>query len=139
MPVIAVRTAVSMSASGKTMFALLPPSSSVRRFIVCAAATAIFLPTLVEPVNAILSTPGWATSAAPVSPLPVTTLKTPGGRPASRQRAPRRSAVIGVCSAGFMTTVQPAASADAAFHAAIIRGKFQGRICAATPTGSRRT
>ena len=41
-------------------------------------------PTSVEPVNAILSTPGWRASASPMTaPGPVTTLRTPSGRPAS--------------------------------------------------------
>ena len=44
----------------------------------------------------------------------------------------------GVCSAGFMTTVQPAASAGPHFQATISIGKFQGMICPTTPTGSRR-
>ena len=79
-----------------------------------------------------------STSAAPVSPKPVTTLRTPGGKPASSARSPSRSAVSGVCSAGFSTTVQPAASAGATFHDAIISGKFQGMIWPATPTGSLR-
>ena len=35
-------------------------------------------PRSVEPVKATLSTPGWAASAAPVAPAPVTTLTTPG-------------------------------------------------------------
>jgi hypothetical protein len=48
----------------------------------------------------------------------------------------RRNAVIGVCSAAFSTTVQPAANAGAIFQHAINRGKFQGMICATTPTGS---
>ena len=42
----------------------------------------------------------------------------------------------GVCSAGFITTVQPAARAGANFHAAINKGKFQGIICPTTPIGS---
>ncbi len=43
----------------------------------------------------------------------------------------------GVCSAGFSTIVQPAVSAGAIFHTAIISGKFQGMIWPTTPTGSR--
>ena len=52
----------------------LPPSSSVTRLSARPALAPISLPTSVEPVNAILSTPGWSTSAAPVSPSPVRTL-----------------------------------------------------------------
>ncbi len=43
----------------------LPPSSSDTRFSVSVAALLIAFPTSVEPVNAILSTPGCVTSAAP--------------------------------------------------------------------------
>ena len=49
-----------------------------------------------------------------------------------------RSAVSGVCSAGFITIVQPAASAGPIFHATISIGKFQGMIWPHTPTGSLR-
>ena len=56
---------VSTSASGSTMTGDLPPSSSDTRFSVSVAALLMALPTSVEPVNAILSTPGCVTSAAP--------------------------------------------------------------------------
>ena len=116
----------------------LPPSSSVTRLSARPALAPISRPTAVEPVNAILSTSGWSTSAAPVSPSPVTTLSTPSGMPASSASSPRRSAVSGVCSAGLSTIVLPAASAGASFQAAISSGKFQGMICPHTPTGSLR-
>ncbi len=134
----AAAAAASMSASAKTMFADLPPSSSVTRLIVCAAPAAIERPTSVEPVNAILSTPGCSTSRCPtVEPGPTTTLTTPSGSPASAASSAKRSAVSGVSSAGLRTTVLPAASAGPSFHEAIVSGKFQGVISATTPTGSR--
>ena len=102
-----------------------------------AAARMTILPTSVEPVKATLSTSGWAASAAPGTPSPVTMLSTPGGKPASMTSSPSRSALSGVCSAGFSTMVQPAASAGAIFHTAISSGKFQGMIWPTTPTGSR--
>ena len=43
----------------------------------------------------------------------------------------------GVKLAGLITTLQPAASAGAIFHAAWTSGPFQGTISAATPIGSR--
>ena len=49
--------AASMSASEKMMFGDLPPSSSETFFRLPVAAVAISLPTSVEPVKAILSTP----------------------------------------------------------------------------------
>src|SRR3984893_961983 len=137
-PKSAPSTAASQSAPSKKMFGDLPPSSKVTRFNVSAALFTITLPTAALPVNAILSTPGCATSAAPqVSPNPLTILTTPGGKPASSNQFANSSAVNGVCSAGLSTQVQPAARAGASFHAAISNGKFHGMICPATPTGSR--
>ena len=64
---------------------------------------------LVEPVNAILSTSGWSTIAAPVSPVAGHDVDHPGREsPPRSASSPIRSAVSGVCSAGFSTTVQPA-------------------------------
>ena len=116
----------------------LPPSSSVTRLSARPALAPISRPTSVEPVNATLSTSACSTSAAPVLPSPVSTFSTPGGKPTSSASSPRRRAVSGVCSAGLSTIVQPVASAGEIFHAAISSGKFQGMICAHTPTGSRR-
>ena len=80
----AIVAARSTSASANTRWADLPPSSSVTGATRLAAAPAIRLPTSVEPTKLRWSTPGWAASAAPASgPSPVTTLTTPGGRPAS--------------------------------------------------------
>ena len=98
----------------------------------------IHRPTSVEPVNAILSTPGCRTSAAPaVDPGPGTTFRAPAGKPASMASSPSISAVSGVSCAGFRTTVHPAARAGATFHVARLSGKFHGTIAATTPTGSR--
>ena len=44
-----------------------------------------------------------------------------------------RTAVSGVSSAGLSTTVLPAASAGAPFHATMIIGKFHGMIGAHHP------
>ena len=110
------------------MFGLLPPSSSVTGFSAWPHLAPIARPTIVEPVKAILSIPGSSTSAAPVSPSPVRTLSVPFGSPTSVAICPSRSAVRGVCSAGFRTTVHPAARAGEIFQIAIRRGKFQGMI-----------
>ena len=48
------------------------------------------------------------------------------------------SAEAEVNSDGLMTTVLPAASAGASFHAARSSGEFQGTIAAITPSGSWR-
>src|SRR5580704_7615891 len=137
-PNSAPSTAASQSASAKNTLGDFPPSSSVTRFNVSAAAFTIIFPTAALPVNAILSTPGCATSAAPVtSPTQFTTFTTPGGNPTSSNQLATSITVSGVCSAGFSTQQHPAASAGASFHAAISNGKFHGIICPATPTGSR--
>ena len=131
-------TAASRSASAKMTFGLLPPSSNVVRFRVSAAAFWMILAVSTCPVKAILSTSGWATRAAPVvSPRPLTMLMTPAGKPASRASSATRSAVSGVCSAGFITIVLPQASAGPHFQASISSGKFQGMICPTTPIGWR--
>ena len=65
-----------------------------------ASARWISLPTAVEPVKAILSTPE-RTSAAPAAPSPVTMFTTPSGSSASWQISASSSAVSGVVSAGF--------------------------------------
>src|ERR1035438_2780258 len=83
-PKRAPSTAASQSASAKKMFGDLPPSSRVTRFKVSEALLTMILPTAALPVKATLSTPGWATNAAPaVSPKPLMMFTTPGGRPTS--------------------------------------------------------
>ena len=62
-------------------------------------------------------------------------LTTPGGSSACSQISANSSADNGVVSAGFSTTVLPAASAGAIFQASISSGKFQGMIWPATPSG----
>lgn len=63
-------------------------------------------------------------------------LTTPGGKPASLMSSAILSADKGVYSAGFKTTVHPAASAGASFQLIIKAGKFHGIMAATTPTGS---
>ena len=134
MPLTMPSMAWSIGASSKTMFAALPPSSRVSFLSVPATERAISRPTAVEPVNATLFTSGWFTSSRPVSPAPVTMLTTPAGRSACCTISAKSSAVSGVVSAGFSTTVLPAASAGAIFHASISSGKFHGMTWAATPS-----
>ena len=96
------------------------------------------MPVFVEPVNATLSTPGWRTSARPIAgPLPVTTLNTPSGMPASVTSLASSSAVTGVWSDGLTTIVQPVARAGASFHVSNSSGEFHGTTAATTPTGTR--
>ena len=93
-----------------------------------------------EPVNEIRPTSGLEVSSAPArSPIPWTTLKTPGGRPASAVRSASSEQESGDHSAGFRTTVQPAASAGAVFQVESMNGAFQGVITTAGPAGIRIT
>ena len=97
-------------------------------------------PTGVEPVKAILRTPGWVASAVPVvEPLPVTTLKTPAGSPPSCSSSAKRSVVSGVVPAGLATTVLPATTAGASLFESSVVGKFHGTIAPTTPSGRRST
>ena len=132
--------ASSRSASSRTMFGPLPPSSSVSRLTLPAAIRMISRPTAVEPVKAIFRTSGWLASRAPTTgPSPGTTFSTPGGSPHSCAILANSSSVSGVCSSGLTTMVLPAASAGPIFHMASSSGKFQGTMAAHTPIGSRRT
>ncbi len=83
-----------MSASAKTMLALLPPSSSVTRLICWAHPAMTLRPTSVEPVKQTLRTAGWSTKRWPTTlPLPGRICRTPSGMPASSASSPRRSAL----------------------------------------------
>jgi hypothetical protein len=117
-----VSSALSSSTSSNTTTGALPPSSRCTRFSVVAALAAIRLPVSTEPVSETMSTSGWSTSACPAgSPWPQTTLRTPAGRNSAASSA-RRSAVIGVVSAGLSTIVLPVASAGPIFQIAINSG-----------------
>ena len=87
------------------------------------------------PTHHSASTPSAATGAPPVAPSPVTMLTTPAGSPTSTQISAKASAVSGVNSAGLRTTVFPAASAGAIFHASVSSGKLHAMIWPQTPTG----
>ena len=135
MPLTMPSTAWSSGASSKMMLAALPPSSRVSFLPVPAVVRWMILPTSVDPVKAILSTPSCSTIAWPIDGPPASTLTTPGGRSASAMISASTSADSGVVSAGLRMTVLPHASAGAIFHAAISSGKFHGITCPATPIG----
>ena len=86
-----------------------------------AAVLATDMPAPTEPVIATMAAVGWATTSAPVSRSPVTTLKTPAGSTSPRISA-SLSVEAGVVSDGLSTIVLPAASAGAIFQTAIIIG-----------------
>ena len=133
----ALAAARSRSASANTTLADFPPSSKVTRLIVPDARAITSRPASVEPVKVTLATSGCSTRTVPtVVPRPTTTSSTPSGMPASRASSASRSAVSGVSSAGFTTTVLPQARAGPIFHEVMAMGKFHGTMAATTPRGS---
>src|SRR5262249_34561929 len=94
----------STSAPGSMITGALLPSSSPTFFR--GARARIAQPTSGEPVNVIIATSGWSTSASPTTAAgPVTTLNHPGGRPqSSSSNRASPSAEHGVWDAGLSTT-----------------------------------
>jgi hypothetical protein len=118
----------------------LPPSSSVTRFIVAAPSRIMVSPTATEPVNEILSTLGLRTSSAPtISPRPLTTFRRPFGSLASWRAWINTCVCNELNLLGLMTTVQPAATAEASFRQMNSAFAFHAVISPATPTGSNVT
>jgi hypothetical protein len=91
----------------------------------------------VAAVKEIFATSRWSTSAAPVSPAPVTTLKTPGENPASSARRSVSTTLADACSDGLTTIVLPAAIAGASEYIVSSTGEFHGTMIPTTPSGSR--
>ena len=133
-------TASSRSASESTITQFFPPISETTRLtcrcggVVRAAASTISRPTGREPVNAMVVTAGWRTSAAPTSPSPGRRCSTSGGTP-PRSGPRRRPARLRATARRLQTTALPLASAPAAMPVGIASGKFQGEITAHTPRG----
>ena len=69
---------------------------------------------------------GSSRMASTASLSPCTTLRTPAGRPASRNSSARRSGTPGSRSLGFRMKALPAAMAGAHFHSGIMAGKLNG-------------
>ena len=131
-------TAASISASSKTIYGALPPSSIDTFFMVSAELRTSVFPTAVDPVNEILRTSWLAIMASLISEvLPATAFSTPSGTPACFASVSSAKALSGVLFAGLMTPVHPAASAGPSLRVSIAIGKFHGVIAATTPTGSR--
>ncbi len=119
--ITAMSAARSRSASSQMISGDLPPSSMVTSFSDDAAALAMtFLPVATPPVNDTLAMRGCSVISAPTpAPLPVSTLNTPSGSPASLKISASFSALSEVTSLGLKIIALPAASAGAAFHKAI--------------------
>ena len=138
---IAPSTAWSRSASPNTISGALPPSSMLVRNTLSAACSISLRPTSVDPVNdSLRARPSRISgSITPPESLVVMTLSTPGGRPASVISSACFSIDSGVCEAGLITIVQPAATAGPILRAPIAAGKFHGVISRHGPTGCRIT
>src|SRR5438034_6080530 len=90
---IAPLTAISISASSKTMNGALPPNSSDIFFIVPAHCCISNLPVSVEPVKVNLRTVGFEVSSPPISfDGPVTQENTPFAPPAPSANSHKASA-----------------------------------------------
>ena len=118
----------------------LPPSSSETFFSLLRALGHQQLPDLGRAGEAELADERVRVISPPIAGASVGVAgddeSTPAGSARLARRARRRaSAESGVCSAGFSTIVQPAASAGAALRVTIAAGKFHGVIPAVTPTG----
>ena len=114
----AAGSAAARSESSSRMNGDLPPSSSVSRLTVWAAACATRTPACVEPVMLTMSTSGWAASISPIwLPGPLMMFTVPGGRPSSSMTSASTKAASGAAPAGFRTMVHPAAMAGASFAA----------------------
>ena len=133
------RTAMSRSAEGATIIALLPPSSSMARPNRAATFGPTTAPIRVEPVAETIGTSREATSASPIAAPPMTSCASPSGASGPKRFAARSKAFIaaralsGVFSDGFQTTGSPQTSASAAFHAQTATGKLNAEMTAHGP------
>src|ERR1700712_414490 len=91
----------------------------------------------VDPTNDTALTAGFSRSASTASLSPLTTEKTPAGKPASDQSWARNSADDGSFSLGLSTKALPQAMALAHIHSGTMAGKLNGVMPATTPNGCR--
>ena len=91
----------------------------------------------VEPTKLIAGMSGWSRIASTASLSPLTTFKTPSGRPASLASSASSSAQDGSFSDGFSMNVLPQAMAIGYIHIGTIAGKLNGVMPAQTPSGCR--
>ena len=131
----------SKSASSRSRFTDLPPSSRNVGLSVAEAASMIRRPVAVEPVKATMSTSGDVVMTSPTRwSLLLTMLTTPGGiSVCSATSRAMRAALNGVSGAGFTTQVLPIARTGPSLLSRISTGKFHGTMTPTTPTGSFQT
>src|SRR3954447_10778167 len=120
-PQTAPLDATSTSTSSNTIIGSLPPNSSTTGNRRRAALSATRFPVATLPVKTIFSTAD-STNAAPVEPSPTTTSNASSGTPDSCNRRRNSTAIAGVNSDGFNTTVLPATSAASVSEAGVENG-----------------
>src|SRR5690554_2669602 len=89
----------------------------------------------VEPTKLTAFTRGSVSRVSTASLSPLTTLNTPGGKPASVSSSARMRAVLGTFSDGLRMKVLPQASAIGNIHIGTLAGKLNGVMPATTPSG----
>ncbi len=134
------RTAMSRSALGARIMALLPPSSRMLRPKRAATRGPTSRPMRVLPVALTRATRGSSTRASPAARSPISTwLRQAGASPncarALSNSAWQASAVSGVFSDGFHTTGLPHTRASAVFHDHTATGKLKALMTPTTPSG----
>jgi len=100
-------------------------------------ATYVTNPTLPALLEILFGANG--VQAPTVFPRPTTTLQTPFGSPAASMHSSNTAVCSELSSLGLMTTVQPAATAEASLRQMNSALAFHAVIRPATPTGSRVT
>ena len=134
-------TAMSRSAEGATIIALLPPSSRMARPKRAATFGPTTAPMRVEPVAETMGTSFDATSASPIAGPPMAICASPCGASAPKRLSARSrtfiaaSALSGVFSDGFQMTGSPQTRASAAFHDQTATGKLKAEITPHGPIG----
>ena len=137
-PAIDPFTALSISASSKTMKGDLPPSSSDSSAKFSAVLRITWPAETGPPVKDTRATSGCDVRTRPHgSPRPVMIFTTPSGMPASAISLPNSRMGAALHSDPFSTTVLPAASAGPTFTAVRNSCEFHGTMAATTPSGSR--
>src|SRR5271169_4334068 len=132
-PAILSASASSMSTSGATMAASLPPSSRTTGRTAFDAAAMTARPVGTPPVNDTMSTPGCDTSIPPISgPGPLSAFTTPGGR-ASASAAATAKTAPGQVGGALITTVFPARRAGKTLLPSTDTGQLNGSSAATTP------
>src|SRR5262245_6946797 len=90
-----------------------------------------------DPTKPMAMTRGSVRIVSTASLSPLTTLSTPGGRPASIINSARRIGTDGSRSDGLRINAFAHAIAGANFHIGIMAGKLNGVMPATTPSGWR--